>query len=328
MKVLKEIMPGSFKPPDGFDFTSPDQWPAWRERFKRYRLASALHKEDQDIQISALVYSMGPEAENILQSFGNAADTFDAVVKKLNEYFIPKRNFIAERQTFEQRNQAEWESNEQYIRTLFAQADKCDFTDKQERLRDRLLAGMKDKELSKKIQLKALEESVTLDTVIHMLRNTDIIEGDRRAQEQSGSVQRVYQSRQQSRPKAYHNKNEQEKKSPAKYKLYQKTPSTSTTCRYCGYTRHDSPRECPARGKTCAKCGRRDHFAAVCLSKPPGRVTETSVPTQQNEAMPFLGEAETAGRSDWRIEVAIDGERCTFKADSGADVNVLTRRQY
>ena len=119
---------------------------------------------------------MGPEAENILQSFGSAADTFSAVVKKLNEYFIPKRNFIAERQTFEQRNQAEWESNEQYIRILFAQADKCDFADKQERLRDRLLAGMKDKELSKKIQLKALEESVTLDTVIQMLRNTDIIE--------------------------------------------------------------------------------------------------------------------------------------------------------
>ena len=319
-------MPGSFKPPDGFDFTSPDQWPAWRERFKRYRLASALHKEDEDIQISALVYSMGPEAENILQSFGSAADTFSAVVKKLDEYFIPKRNFIAERQTFEQRNQAEWESNEQYIRILFAQADKCDFADKQERLRDRLLAGMKDKELSKKIQLKALEESVTLDTVIQMLRNTDIIEGDRRAHEQAGGVQRVYQGRHQTQAKANHNK--QEKKSRAKYNSYQKKASASQTCRYCGYARHDSPRECPARGKTCAKCGKRDHFAAVCLSKLPGRVTETSASTKQNEAMPFLGETETAGRSDWRINVTIDGERCTFKADSGADVNVLSRRQY
>ena len=324
-------MPGSFKPPDNFDFTSPDQWPAWRERFKRYRLASALHKEDEEIQVSALIYSMGPEAEGVVQSFVSEANTFAAVIDKLDGYFIPKRNYIAERQCFEQRNQAEWESNEQYIRALFTQADKCDFADKQERLRDRLLAGIKDKELSKKIQLKALEEAVTLDTVIQMLRNTDIIEGDTRPKEPIGSVQRVSQAHYQKRQKA--NKGyEQQKKFQTRYKPNQNRAniSTSMTCKYCGRARHDSPSECPARGRTCAKCGRRDHFAAVCLSKAPGRVTETSasLQTEQSENMTFLGETRSGGESDWRVQLAVHGEQCTFKADSGADVNVLTRRQF
>ena len=318
-------MPGSFKPPDSFDFTSPDQWPAWRERFKRYRLASALHKEDEEIQVSALVYSMGPEAESVLQSFGGEANTFTAVIQKLDEYFIPKRNFIAERQSFEQRNQAGWESNEQYIRALFSQADKCDFTDKQERLRDRLLAGMRDKELSKKIQLKALEESVTLDTVIQMLRNTDIIEGNRSATDQPASVQRVFQAHNQNRFQKHNKGHNQARKNQGKYRASQSRTNTapSMICKYCGRERHDTPAECPARGRTCAKCGKRDHFAAVCLSKTTGHVTETraSRSTERSEGTQIPGRSRkrrhiglASPTSRWRRAVHLQSrERCWCK---------------
>ena len=275
---------------------------------------------------------MGPEAESVLQSFGGEANTFTAVIQKLDEYFIPKRNFIAERQSFEQRNQAEWESNEQYIRVLFSQADKCDFTDKQERLRDRLLAGMRDKELSRKIQLKALEESVTLDTVIQMLRNTDIIEGNKSATDQPASVQRVFQAHNQNRFQKHNKGHNQARKNQGKYRASQSRTNTapSMICKYCGRERHDTPAECPARGRTCAKCGKRDHFAAVCLSKTTGHVTETraSRSTERSEETQFLGEAGNVGTSDWRVQLAVGEEQCTFKADSGADVNVITRRRY
>ncbi|XP_043203586.1 uncharacterized protein K02A2.6-like [Amphibalanus amphitrite] len=85
-------MPG-FHPPEDFDFTSPEKWPAWRDRFIRYRLASGLHKED----------------------------------------------------------------------------------DADERIRDRLISGMSDRELSRKIQLKSLEEEVSMNTVITMMRNVEIV---------------------------------------------------------------------------------------------------------------------------------------------------------
>jgi len=36
-------------------------------------------------------------------------------------------------------------------------------------------------------------------------------------------------------------------------------------CKYCGL-KH-AKRNCPAYGKTCHKCGRKNHFATVCKTK-------------------------------------------------------------
>ena len=50
-------------PPENFEFTKPQLWPEWKQRFTRYRIATKLNKEDDEIQISALIYSMGKQAE-------------------------------------------------------------------------------------------------------------------------------------------------------------------------------------------------------------------------------------------------------------------------
>lgn len=149
-------MPGTFRPPDEFDFSMPERWPTWRDRFKRYCLASGLHKDDGETQVAALIYAMGPQAENIIHTLSlstEEASSYDTVVEKLNSYFVPKRNYIAERQAFESRSQAANESSESFVRSLFALAEHCGFQDQKERIRDRLIAGMRNKELSMKIQL-------------------------------------------------------------------------------------------------------------------------------------------------------------------------------
>lgn len=45
-----------------------------------------------------------------------------------------------------------------------------------------------------------------------------------------------------------------------------KWPSQNVRCTFCGYCGKEEhrPGECPARGKTCAKCGILNHFASVC----------------------------------------------------------------
>ncbi|XP_060562943.1 uncharacterized protein K02A2.6-like [Ruditapes philippinarum] len=57
------------QPPENFDFSSPNKWNNWKQRFSFYRTASKLHKEDGDIQVATLVYTMGKEADNLLKSF-------------------------------------------------------------------------------------------------------------------------------------------------------------------------------------------------------------------------------------------------------------------
>ena len=57
-----------FHPPEAFTFHKPTEWPVWKARFSRFRLATEVHKNTGDVQLSALVYAMGPEAEHVIQS--------------------------------------------------------------------------------------------------------------------------------------------------------------------------------------------------------------------------------------------------------------------
>ena len=57
-----------FNPPSNFQFDKPNEWPEWRDRFSCYRLATKLNKDDGEVQVSALIYVMGNEAEHIYKS--------------------------------------------------------------------------------------------------------------------------------------------------------------------------------------------------------------------------------------------------------------------
>ena len=97
-------MAQQFPPPDALDFTKPALWPDWKERFSRYRIASELTEKSEIIQVSALIYCMGAEAEHIFKSFTFAEDAdknkYDPVLAKFEAYFVPKRNVIYERAKF------------------------------------------------------------------------------------------------------------------------------------------------------------------------------------------------------------------------------------
>uniref|UniRef100_A0AAV2KPY6 Retrotransposon gag domain-containing protein n=1 Tax=Knipowitschia caucasica TaxID=637954 RepID=A0AAV2KPY6_KNICA len=164
-----------FNPPSEFNFTSPGEWPEWKQRFARYRLATKLNKENGEVQVCSLIYAMGSEAEKIFASFEFATEddkkNYEGVLSKLDEYFIPRRNVIHERACFYQRNQLQGEKAEAYIRVLYELAENCDFSDKRdEHIRDRLVVGIKDKELSLKLQLTA---DLTLAHVIQQVRQSE-----------------------------------------------------------------------------------------------------------------------------------------------------------
>ena len=96
----------AFKPPENFDCSKPEQWPAWRQRFLRYRTASELSKNTVDVQTSALIYSMGPTAEQIFNTFDVKEEetTFDELIDLFNGYFTPKVHVIHERAVFHQQS--------------------------------------------------------------------------------------------------------------------------------------------------------------------------------------------------------------------------------
>ena len=76
--------------PAPFPFNSPDEWPKWKRRFEQYRIASGLAKEDDERQVSTLLYCLGEEADDVLTSTNITVESrkkFADVLQEFNEFF-------------------------------------------------------------------------------------------------------------------------------------------------------------------------------------------------------------------------------------------------
>ncbi|XP_037505854.1 uncharacterized protein K02A2.6-like [Rhipicephalus sanguineus] len=161
------------QPPDAFDFSSPNEWPKWKQRFERFRTSSGLCVKPEQRQVDALLYIMGEQAEEIYATFALSEESskkFDAVVEQLDKYFIPRRNVIFERARFNTRLQQDGESAEDFVTALHTLSKDCEFGAlREEFVRDRLVVGIKDKQLSARLQLDAeLTLQKALDSVLQI----------------------------------------------------------------------------------------------------------------------------------------------------------------
>ena len=94
------------------------------------------------------------------------------MLEKFDNYFIPRRNIIHERALFHQCIQSPSQTIESYVRMLFEQAEHCNFTNKEENIRDQLVIGLQDKTISRKLQL---ESNLTLDKAITVSRTYETV---------------------------------------------------------------------------------------------------------------------------------------------------------
>ncbi|XP_037940665.1 uncharacterized protein LOC119673457 [Teleopsis dalmanni] len=98
--------------------------------------------------------------------------TFDAATKLLTSHFCPAANIIIHRFKFYRRYQTEDESITEFLAVLRKLSQDCNFNDLDEMLRDRLVCGIHDGKLQKRLlandqlTLKiAQEEAIASETV-------------------------------------------------------------------------------------------------------------------------------------------------------------------
>ena len=80
----------SLQPPPPFNFSSPDEWPKWRRRFEQFCVAFGLHKEDEETQVSTLLYCLGDDAGDVLPSTNISEENrkkYVEVLGKFNSHF-------------------------------------------------------------------------------------------------------------------------------------------------------------------------------------------------------------------------------------------------
>ena len=100
----------------------------------------------------------GEKSEEVFNSFGltaNDAKNFKTVTEKFGNQFVIKRNTIFERAKFNLRKQEHDETVEAFITALHKLSETCEFGPFRDRpIRDRIVVGIKDTKLSKKIIVK------------------------------------------------------------------------------------------------------------------------------------------------------------------------------
>ncbi|GBL76715.1 Retrovirus-related Pol polyprotein from transposon 17.6 [Araneus ventricosus] len=308
-------------PPENFTFSTPCNWSKWKIRFERYRIASGLSTKTGNEQVNSLLYIMGEQAEDIFSSFGlseTEQDDFDIVLKKFNDHFVVKKNTIFERAQFNKRVQLDGESVNTFITALYTLSEHCEYgVLHDELIRDRIVVGIRDKNLSEKLQLDA---DLTLTKVIERVRLSEVVKEQqgKLIEKDSASVNAISPNtpakflkqkpssgaRKQNVKHDFHRKNNENES-----RLHGK-------CKWCGKQRHDK-RVCPARDARCRQCSKIGHYAKVCITKSQTGCSEVA----------YLGvvqlESKNKTNIDWTVTVQVNHKNIKFKIDSGADHTVL-----
>ena len=143
--------------PAPFNFSQPEEWTKWIKRFERFRQASELGKKAGERQVNTLLYTMGERAEDIFQSFNLSEEeikNYEVVVERFQRHFVSRRNIIFERAKFNSRKQEDGESADSFITSLYGLAEHCAFGQLyDEIIRDRIVVGIRNTDLSEKLQL-------------------------------------------------------------------------------------------------------------------------------------------------------------------------------
>ncbi len=111
----------------------------------------------------------------------------------------------------------------------------------------------------------------------------------------------------------------------------------TNNCHKCG-NKHE-PRQCPAYGAICHKCGKNNHFSKVCRAgtdKSSSSKAKT-VNNMENEVDSlYIGMIQYDGKkmakqtkgTVWHETATIRGIVINFKLDTGANANVLRMHLY
>jgi hypothetical protein len=228
----------------------------WRI-FKQLLEVSIKSVSSED-KISWLYSSIGPEALLLLEGFEfeNEEDklNFQIVVDKFEEYCIGITNETYERWLFNCMVQSD-NDFDKFKNEVTRQANKCNFsTLKQSLIRDRIVVGVRDSALRKK--LLAIRK-LTLQTA------TDLC----RAAEDAGKrFQKIDQGA--SADSVHHVSNRNNYRSTANndQRSSHAQPRREQSCQHCGGYGHRNDQSCPAEKARCNICQGFNHFSRVCPS--------------------------------------------------------------
>ena len=233
-------------------------WQRWMKSFSLYSDSKGLiiqaDKDDNKVQRRALLlHSAGEDVQEIFETWANTGGIKDygKAEKALNDYFIPKVNSTYQNHVFRSMEQQDGETVAQFVTRLRQVVKDCDYGEQAEnQIRDQVVQPCKSHELRRKLLEKG--EKLTLELLLSRAANHERVQSQLESMGNGKNGVNAVREKQQDKTKE------------------STSEVTKQACYRCGNVGHfGRDPECPARGKTCHKCGGADQCKTTKATKPP-----------------------------------------------------------
>ena len=320
----------------------------WRS-FKQYAdlmFSGPLKDKSEAEQCSYLLFWVGEKGRDIFNTWPDLAEedrdklTLKALYMRFEQHVAPKANPTFARYKFYNRLQGQLEPVEQFITDLKLLAKDCAFHKSNEMIRDRIVFGTNSQKVRELLFSEGSE--LTLDKAVAIARNYELAKDQLKSMNKDDENIHAIRRRRQ----------------PAKIQ-YPRGPQLQDNkeqrCQSRGGQMHRNRDLCPAKGKTCYKCKKINHFARMCRSSRVDYIEEESTDKEEEQVTDlFIGTvskaptenpvmvgsvanlcAETVTKASKTKDISIPDEvfvkmnlvsvqkNMEFKLDTGAQVNVI-----
>ena len=339
---------GGLRPPGNFinSSTNPSEtsrnWAKWLEQYDFYMIATEKAGKSQEIQVATLLTLLGAQGQEIFRTFSltNAErKNIETVKKAFTDHFAPQVKMVYERFKFHSRIQRPDETFEDFLTALRTLITTCNFHDDEQdnALMDRIVAGISSQQVREDIF--NLPGNPDLDQVIQLCRRSEATRqylSDISKYTSPAVVNVVNVDTQEKNVDAVSVSN---RTNAQFYKSEKQTYIKN--CRYC-LSSHPS-RNCPAYGKTCNICAKKNHFAKACSKKTVRDIytNDNSHPSKANvlteEAaytspidtdLTFMLRNTSTNPKEWYVTVKCGRLPLSLKVDTGATCNVMPKSVF
>lgn len=286
-------------------------WKNYKDRFI-YCLEASEVKEDAKKKANLLAVC-GPDLYDLIVALIAPTEisevTFSTIIKKLNDHFHPKPNEIIQSYKFHTRHQEEGEKMRDYIAQLRKLSIDCNFKDLDRTLRDRLVCGIRDKEVQKRLlqtsKLDTFEQACEI-ALAHEAAGIDasLIIATTSSGRASCDIEVPMEV----------NKviNKKVEKQTERY-----------TCFRCGRP-HRGP--CRFRWSKCNHCGKTGHLEAVCLVKnKDGNIPKTNFNAIYG-TISINSMTQESSTPAYMVQIILNGILTDMEVDSGCAFTLISER--
>ena len=236
-----------------------ENWKQWKQIYDAHETVTNLKSKPDNFRVAAFITCIGPEALNIHNSLlyqdESERQNIERIFAFWNTYCIGETKVIYERYQFNNHNHKS-QSIETYAASLPALAATCAFGAlNDELIRDRIVCGIQNNAVRHKL---LQEPNLSLSRCIDLCRATETTTAQVKAmagQAESHDLMENYVGKHNSQRR------------PTEDRL-----GFISDCKFCGRSHKRNKNYCPAYGKFCSGCGKRNHFVEKCsMQQSPGK---------------------------------------------------------